>query len=237
MRARPTERGLRNQAPSKAQRDQAPSKAQSDQTPLKVPSRCLNVGLRLRGPQQRCVLITFCISHCKCCMQLLRSGGACTCFHESAESVVLLRLQRYMRINDLWNVALNTWLALRVSDLRVCRARALSVLLTPRSWSLNSTLIEVSSSPCAADPFSEGGGGLGEEMADARGGLRSPRLRTPPDLPSPVRGPEGLWRRPPAAAHRIKPYATARLFCLRGGSTCYAQQSLVRYQDEGMGQI
>ena len=33
----------------------------------------------------------FCISHCKCCMQLLRSGGACTCFHESAESVVLLR--------------------------------------------------------------------------------------------------------------------------------------------------
>ena len=180
MRARPTERGLRNQAPSKAQRDQAPSKAQSDQTPLKVPSRCLNVGLRLRGPQQRCVLITFCISHCKCCMQLLRSGGACTCFHESAESVVLLRLQRYIRINDLWNVALNTWLALRVSDLRVCRARALSVLLTPRSWSLNSTLIEVSSSPCAADPFSEGGGGLGEEMADVLLMIEAKTAKTAP---------------------------------------------------------
>ena len=125
----------------------------------------------------------FCISHCKCCMQLLRSGGACTCFHESAESVVLLRLQRYIRINDLWNVALNTWLALRVSDLRVCRARALSVLLTPRSWSLNSTLIEVSSSPCAADPFSEAGGGLGEETAPVDHELVGLPGATLPSLP------------------------------------------------------
>lgn len=47
-----------------------------------------------------------------------------------------------VRINDLWNVGLNTWLALRVSDLRVCRARALPVLLTRRSWSLNSVRLE-----------------------------------------------------------------------------------------------
>ena len=94
--------------------------------------------------------------------------------------MVLLRLQRYIRINDLWNVGLNTWLALRVSDLRVCRARTLPVLLTRRSWSLNSTLIEVSSSPCAADPFSEAGGGLGEEMADVLLMIEAKTAKTAP---------------------------------------------------------
>lgn len=46
---------------------------------------------------------------------------------------------------------------------------------------MNSTLIEVSSSPCAADPFSEGGGGLGEEeMADVPLMIEAKTAKTAP---------------------------------------------------------
>ena len=45
---------------------------------------------------------------------------------------------------------------------------------------MNSTLIEVSSSPCAADPFSEGGGGVGEGMADVLLMIEAKTAKTAP---------------------------------------------------------